>query len=116
MLAVEPQRSVAARLRAGHRERTLAITGVAADARLKRIVDRRGRSQPPPPSGVILSRALAAVLDVSPGDEVTVDVLEGRRPQERVRVAGTVDDILGLSAYMRMDALHRSAGARRSAA
>jgi putative ABC transport system permease protein len=50
---------------------------------------------------------LGQVLDVQPGDVVSIDVLEGRRPQRRLRVAGLVDDILGLSAYMDDEALHR---------
>ena len=44
VIAVEPQRTVAARVRAGHRERYLAITGVPPDPRFKRIVDRDGRA------------------------------------------------------------------------
>jgi putative ABC transport system permease protein len=107
VLAVEPQRMVAARLRAGHRERTLAIAGVGPGARLKRIVDRAGRSHAPPLSGLMLSEKLAEVLNVVPGDEVTVEVLEGRRPVVRLPVTGVVDDILGLSAYMATGSLHR---------
>ena len=42
VIAVEPQRVVAARIRAGHRHRNLAITGALPDARLRRVVDRRG--------------------------------------------------------------------------
>jgi putative ABC transport system permease protein len=107
VLAVEPQRLVAARLRAGHRQRNLALIGTAPDARLKRIVDQQGRPGATPGSGLVLSRKLAEVLDVGRGDEVTVEVLEGRRPITRLAVTGTVDDTLGLSAYLDLDALHR---------
>jgi putative ABC transport system permease protein len=51
VLAVEPQRVVAARLRAGHRQRTVAITGVSRTARLKRIVEEDGGVLQPPASG-----------------------------------------------------------------
>jgi putative ABC transport system permease protein len=34
-------------------------------------------------------------------------ILEGQRPVRRVTVTGTVDDTLGLSAYMDIEALHR---------
>jgi putative ABC transport system permease protein len=107
VLAVEPQRTVAARLRAGHRSRNLALTGVPSSPRLRRIVDRSGEEIAVPPSGLVLSSRLGEVLDVEPGDEITVEVLEGARPVRRVPVAGFVDDILGLSAYMDMEALHR---------
>jgi putative ABC transport system permease protein len=106
VIAVEPQRIVAARIRAGHRERYLAITGVPANPRLRRIVDRDGRSVRVPPSGVVLSKTLADVLRVAPGNEVTIEVLEGVRPVRRVDVTGVVDDVLGLSVYMDMTALH----------
>jgi putative ABC transport system permease protein len=105
--AVEPQRMVAVRVRSGHRERYLAITGVVSNPRLKRIVDGDGRILSMPPSGVVLSQMLADVLGVRAGDDVIVEVLEGMRPVRRVVVTGLVDDILGLSVYMDMSALHR---------
>ena len=44
---------------------------------------------------------------MSPGDSVTIEVLEGARPVREVAVAAQVDDILGLSVYMDLSALHR---------
>ena len=38
VVAVEPQRAVAARIRAGHRERYLSIVGVSPGSRLRRII------------------------------------------------------------------------------
>jgi putative ABC transport system permease protein len=107
VLAVEPQRTVAARVRAGHRERYLAIAGVPPNPRFKRIVDRDGRAIRMPPSGVVLSKVLADVLGVRSGDEVTIEVLEGARPVRDVRITGLVDDVLGLAVYMDKQALHR---------
>jgi putative ABC transport system permease protein len=70
-------------------------------------VDRFDRVIAPPSEGMVVSEVLARVLGIAPGDPVTVEVLEGRRPVRSVRVSATVDDLLGVSAYMRMDALHR---------
>ncbi len=106
-LLAEPQRVVAARFRAGTRERTLAITGLPAVPQLRRIVDRAGQVVPLPAGGLVLSSVLARVLGVGPGDEVTAEVLEGRQPVLRLRVAALVDDTFGLAAYMEIDALHR---------
>jgi putative ABC transport system permease protein len=106
VVAVEPQRTVAARIRSDHRERYLAITGVPPNPRLRRIVDREGREIRVPPAGVVLSQMLADVLGVRPGDTVTIEVLEGIRPIREETVAGVVDDTLGLSVYMDMAALH----------
>jgi putative ABC transport system permease protein len=60
-----------------------------------------------PPQGVVLTSKLAEVLGVSVGDAVTVEVLEGARPTRTVPVSALVDELLGLSAYMNVDALHR---------
>jgi putative ABC transport system permease protein len=107
VIAVEPQRTVAVRVRSGHRERYLSLTGVPPRPRFKQIVDRNGRAIEMPVSGVVMSRMLAAVLDVRPGDGVMVEVLEGVRPVRQMAVAGQVDDILGLSLYTDLGALHR---------
>lgn len=107
VIAVEPQRIVAARIHSDYRERYLAITGVPPSPRFKRIVDRDGRPVRLPPSGVVLSTTLAHALGVTRGETITLDVLEGHRPVRRVEVTGLVDDIMGLSAYMDLAALHR---------
>ena len=105
VMDVEPVRAVGARLRHGTRTRTLAITGLAADARLNQVVDREGHAVRLPPSGLVLSRMLGTVLGVDAGDDVRVEVLEGRRVIRDVPVAELVDDSVGLQAYMRIDAL-----------
>jgi putative ABC transport system permease protein len=103
----EPMRSVPARLRAGHRSRTVAITGLPAEPRLSRVVDRQGQALSLPQSGVVLSAMLGRILGVEPGDELDVEVLEGRRPTRTATVAALVDDSMGLQAYMRLDAVSR---------
>jgi putative ABC transport system permease protein len=104
---VEPARTVPARLRAGTRARTLAITGLPPSPRLTRIVDRTRGPIDLPPDGLLMSRMLGDVLDVVPGDTLRVEVLDGRRPVIDVTVAALVDDSLGLQAYMRLDLLRR---------
>ena len=102
VLEVQPIRDVAVRLRAGHRSRTLAITGLPASPRLQRIVTRTGRVMSLPPDGLVLSAMLARILDVAPGDAIQVEVLEGTRVARWVEVAALVDDSIGLRAYMRI--------------
>ena len=106
VLTVEPQRVVAARLRVGPRQRTVAVTGISRTARLKRIVEENGRVLSPPDSGLAISRALADALGIVPGASVTVQVLEGARPVRELTVAMLVDDAFGVSAYMELGALH----------
>lgn len=106
VIAAEPQRSVPARIRSSHHERYLAVTGVTPGGRLQQVVDRDGLKAHVSASGVTVSKALAHILDVAPGDTITIEVLEGNRPVHRARVAHVVDDMLGLVVLMDMDRLH----------
>jgi putative ABC transport system permease protein len=107
VMAVEPMRAVPARLRAGARSRTLALTGLRPQPDLNRVIDQLGRPHTLPPDGLVLSLMLGQVLGVVPGDTVQVEVLEGPRPVRQVRVAAVVDDIMGLQAYLDIAALGR---------
>lgn len=104
---VETFQSVPVRLRSGHRTREVAITGLDADTRLRRIVSQDGRIHPLPLEGLVLSETLADRLAVTRGDSLTVEALTGLRRSERILVAGVVDDLLGVSAYMTSAALRR---------
>lgn len=108
VMRVEPQRAVAVRLRAGARHRTVAIMGLVPVPELQRVLDRTGQVHTPPDEGLLLSQALAQLLDVRPGQPVEADVLEGDRRTLTLPVVGVVDDALGLQAYMTAAALSRA--------
>jgi putative ABC transport system permease protein len=103
----EPFRSVSVRLRSGHRNERTAIRGVKPGSRLYRLLDRELRPVVLPPAGIVLTDYLGKVLDVKPGDLITVEVLEGSRPVSRIPVAGFVSEYIGLMGYMQLDALNR---------
>ena len=103
----EPFRAVAARLRFEHRSRRIAILGYEPDRKLRRLIDVDLRPVDVPPEGIVLSSSLAHILGVSSGNTITVEVLEARRPVRQVVVEGTVDDLIGTSAYMDIHALNR---------
>ena len=107
VLAAEPYRTVRARLRFGHRTRLEAINGVAPQAELAPVRDVDGRLVALPEEGLAVSEKLAELLGAAPGDMVTLEVLEGRRPVRRVRIAATFETYLGTPAYMRRSALNR---------
>lgn len=107
VLAAEGFRSVPVRIRLRHRARRLAVTGLPPTQRLFRVLDAGMRPMAPPAGGLVLSRKLAEVLEARLGDRVTVEVLEGRRPVREVEVCGLLDDFVGTSAYMDLDALNR---------
>ena len=107
VMAVETFRAVPARLRSGHNAKRSALMGVESSAVLHRIVDRDSRVFNVPPEGIALSRSLAELLDVKAGDAVSVEVLEGTRPKKRVIIAGIVDDLMGMNAYLDIRSLNR---------
>lgn len=107
VMDVELMRSVPVRLRAGHRSRTLAITGLPAAPQLNRVVDRDRGARTLPEEGVVLSKMLGEILGVAPGDALLVEVLEGSQPVRSISVAAVVDDSMGLQAYMRIDVVRR---------
>lgn len=107
VLHSEPFRIVLARLRFGHRSKRIAIFGLEADGDLRRVVGQSLDIARIPPEGVLLTTKLAEVLGIRPGDTITVDVLEGERPVSNVAVSATVDEMIGLSAYMDIATLNR---------
>jgi putative ABC transport system permease protein len=107
VLRAEPFRTVSVRLRAGHRSRRTALLGLEESGELRQLIGRRLVPVALPSDGVVLTAKLGEILHVSPGDTLTVEVLEGARPVRRVAVAGFVDELLGLSAYMEQHALNR---------
>ncbi|HET7228559.1 MAG TPA: ABC transporter permease [Longimicrobium sp.] len=107
VLRAEDFRSVPARLRLGHRAERVPLLGISATAQLHRIVGRDLRPRHAPASGVLLTARLAEMLRATPGDTVEIEVLEGARPLRRAVVAATVDEAIGMSAYMDLGALHR---------
>ena len=106
----EPFRSVAARVRYGHRSWRLAIQGFPREGHLHRVLDTRLRPLPMPREGVVLTDYLADRLGVRVGDQITVEVLEGSRTVKQVPVAGLVGEYFGVNAYMDMEALNRLLG------
>ncbi len=115
VLHAEPERIVAARLRAGPRRHREAIRGVPENATLAPIYDSERGPVAVPADGLVLSKKLAEILEVGAGDTVQVEVLEGRRPVRDVEVAAIVDTYLGTPAWMAMGALNRLMRERPSA-
>ena len=107
VIRAEPIRSVQARLKFGHRERKLSVTGIAPDANLNRLLDDQGHAIAMPEDGLLMSEMLAKVIGARIGDEVEVEVLEGRRPVLHIPIRGLVTDFAGVAAYMDISALRR---------
>ena len=108
--AVEPFRSAPVRLRRGPLSRRVGVTAIRDDAELFRLLDIHGNHITLPSNGVFMSAKLGELLNVRNGDEITMEVLSDKRPIVRLPVDGLIDDFSGMSAYMRLDALHRLLG------
>lgn len=106
----EGLRSVPVRLRAGTAVRDTVIQGFPDDVRLRQILNRDGVAVSLPLDGVVLTDVLAERLGVKPGEFIEFELLEGDRRTGQVRVAGTVEDLLGMQGYMRMPALDQLLG------
>jgi putative ABC transport system permease protein len=107
VIRVESYRAVPARLRFAHRTRRTVLLGLQSSADLRQIVAKDFQSVTLPPDGLVLTTKLAELLGVKPGQTITVEVLEGSRPVRSVALMATVDELVGLSAYMDLQALNR---------
>ncbi len=107
VMQVEPTSGVAARLRNGHLQKQTAIQALAPDANLRRVVDVDYRAIRLDRPGLVLSTLLAEQLQVAPGDTLVVEVMEAGRPVRDVVLTDTVDDLLGVAAYMEQESLRR---------
>jgi len=108
VIQAEPIRSVPARLRFGHMHRKLSVTGIPPNASLNRLLDDKSIPIQMPEEGLLMSEKLAEILGAKVGDEVQVEVLEGRRPTLGIPIRGLVTDFAGVAAYMDISALRRA--------
>jgi putative ABC transport system permease protein len=103
----EGYRSVPARLVNGHRSYRTGLDGVEPGD-LQRVLDVDLNVVPVPAEGVVLTDYLAEeILGISPGELLTVEVLDGRRPVIQVPVVAVVPEYLGVNAYVQRETLNR---------
>ncbi len=107
VVTTEPFRMAFVRLSHGHLRRQLAIQGIPAKGLHNRVLDENSRQITLPDSGLVLSAKLAELLEAKVGDDLTVEVLEGKRPIRAARLVGLAEDFAGVAAYMDIRALNR---------
>jgi putative ABC transport system permease protein len=107
VLAAEPYREVPVRIRSGHIERRIMISGRTPGADLNRIINADLRPVIVPEAGLAISSMLARVLKVGVGDSVEVDLLEGSRRTISLPVTALVEDYFGIRGMMDADAFAR---------
>jgi putative ABC transport system permease protein len=107
VIRVEPARQAYVRISFGHRRRQLAILGIPKDGLHNRVIDENSQQIQLPADGLVVSAKLAQVLGAQVGDNLLVEVLEGKRPTRLVRLAGLAEDFAGVAAYMDIHGVNR---------
>lgn len=110
VIEVEPLRIVPALLRKGRKRYRGAISGLQAQPRLNRPVNPALETIAMRRGGVILGAGLAQLLDIAPGQSLSVEVREGHQPHLQIPVIGVAETLLGSPAYMELGALNRALG------
>lgn len=113
VLALESSRFVEGTLIAGHRRERLLVRAMPAAPELYRVVDVAGRVAPPLGDGLLLTDRLADKLGLRVGDSVLLELpsmKDGQRRSVRLAVDGRVQEMMGLNAYIRREALNRALG------
>jgi putative ABC transport system permease protein len=105
--SAEPARMISARFRSGHLERLVPITAKPADSDLSRLLDIEQREVVMPEEGIVLSSALADILQVGLGETVEIELLEDRRETVYQPVSAIVESYVGLGSYMDIAAANR---------
>jgi len=107
VVTVEPARQAFVRISFGHQRRQLGILGLPENGLHNRVLDATSHQIQLPADGLVFSTKLAEVLGAKVGDQLLVEVLEGKRPVRTVRLAGLAEDFAGVAAYMDLQALNR---------
>jgi putative ABC transport system permease protein len=107
VMVAEPYRSVPVKIRHGHVERRIAITGKPRNGDLSRVLGADFAPILLPESGIALSDALANILHAKIGDLVEIELLERGRRVVRLPVTEIIQGYLGLMAYMSLPAVNQ---------
>jgi putative ABC transport system permease protein len=103
----EAFRRVPVRFVHGNRSYRTAIDGIEEGNRLYRLLDENLKDVAIPPAGIVLNDYLGKLLNVTVGDLLTVEFLEGSKQLRQVPVVATAKLFLGVMGYMDLTALNR---------
>lgn len=106
VLQAEGQLMESVMLRHGHLTKHVGLEARRPDSDLSRIVGGSGRVLAAPPGGIVLAARLSRQLGLEVGDEVEVEFLQGRRETVMLPVTATIEQYVGLAAYMDFETLN----------
>ncbi|MCI4645949.1 MAG: hypothetical protein MRY64_14300, partial [Hyphomonadaceae bacterium] len=108
VIEVEPYRTVSVVLRNGVKTHRGGINGLIHEPRLYRALSSDMSPIYIREDGITLSQPLAEKLDIAPGELLTVEVREGRRPVLTMPVVNVSESLLGSPAYLELTALNEA--------
>ncbi|MHC4695643.1 MAG: ABC transporter permease [Planctomycetota bacterium] len=106
----EPLLALTCKLRNGPQMRRVTITALHSKHRLTTPVQDDLTPIEIPPSGLVLSKKLAEILDVSVGSSLELTPVRGRRDTVWVKVASIAESYIGLECYADLKYLSRIVG------
>ena len=106
VIALEGQLAEPVLLRHGQFQKHTTLEARRPDTDLSRIVGGSGRVVSVPPGGLVLSARVADQLHLKPGEPVEVDFLTGRRETLTLPLTGTIEQYIGIAAYIDFDTLN----------
>lgn len=102
---IEPKLEYPFELQNGWRKKTVSVIGVPRDTSFYLFEDINNREIKIPQKGLLLSEAMAGILNINQGDIITVkNFIPGKKDIE-IEVKGIVKQYLGSNAYMDMDTM-----------
>ncbi len=108
VLRAEPMRYISADISANQVTHRGTLTAIEQLSTLQPIYDDAQRQEVPvPDSGVVIATRLAEKLNVRVGDEITLDILSGRRPTLTLSVVETIETYIGMPAYINLDFINQ---------
>ncbi len=106
VMSVEPIRNIAVLLKYQHFTKRSTITGLNPRPDLRRVIDNQLNPLEMPTNGILLSKKLAEILNISLGDTIKVEVLVEKRPTLYIPVVKISQQFIGTGAFMDIRALN----------
>jgi len=103
----EPFRAVAARVRGPGGAQDVSLVGLVPRSVMRRPVDADYHTPSVPPRGALVGAWLARRFELRLGEPLAIEIRDGRGRTVTTQVAGFVDEPLGVTIYMDLDALGR---------
>jgi putative ABC transport system permease protein len=110
VIAVEPFRHAAVRIRAGHRSRQLALQGIPRDTHHSRVVEAGYHEVAVPTHGIVISAILGTVLKVRSATPSRSSSWKAAARSDGCPWSGLANDFTGVAAYIELSALNRLLG------